>query len=307
MKRDYIFYGINVRIDADKDLFFKIFENIFNLKPEKLPTRPRIRLIFKSKEDVAEIFQPKILDKISLIRERPVKGYYDGKRLFLTDSKSVIQIDYINDTARFDIHSSTLSFSKLFSHTLLPLALTELLKKFGFYYIHASCAEIKGKGILFLGEPGAGKTTACYSLVKAGAKWISDDAVLVKEVQGKIRSFNFIKEFGLAVKKGSLLKRDLQNSKIFRKSFRTTTVPKMAVIIERNSKASLRPFAIAEKSDLLGRIIDENKFIFINHRSSEKLVKILAKLTSQCNTLYLLDNNLALKPKSFTRALSHFF
>ena len=43
--------------------------------------------------------------------------------------------------------------------------------------VHASCVLWKSKGILFLGDSGSGKSTACLRLIEKGATLIADDYV----------------------------------------------------------------------------------------------------------------------------------
>lgn len=45
--------------------------------------------------------------------------------------------------------------------------------------IHASCVELKGRGILILGESGAGKSDLALRLIDIGARLVSDDYVEV--------------------------------------------------------------------------------------------------------------------------------
>lgn len=63
----------------------------------------------------------------------------------------------------------------LFSYNLL----TGLLIKAGFYSIHASCINIGGKGVLFTGNSGKGKSTAAFALMRKGHPALSDDRVLI--------------------------------------------------------------------------------------------------------------------------------
>jgi len=63
----------------------------------------------------------------------------------------------------------------LFGNNLLA----SLLMKAGFYSVHASCAEIEGKGILFTGDSGQGKSTAAFAMLTKGYPVIADDRVLV--------------------------------------------------------------------------------------------------------------------------------
>jgi hypothetical protein len=54
---------------------------------------------------------------------------------------------------------------------------------------HASCASVSGKGCLFPGRSGAGKTTISRLLSSGGHEALSDDRVIVRKIDSDFRSF----------------------------------------------------------------------------------------------------------------------
>ena len=52
--------------------------------------------------------------------------------------------------------------------------------------IHASCVAIAGKGILILGESGAGKSDLALRLIDEGAKLVADDRCELFVARGKL-------------------------------------------------------------------------------------------------------------------------
>jgi hypothetical protein len=60
------------------------------------------------------------------------------------------------------------------------LAAIELLRSRGLYAIHGAGLERGGRGIIMVGVSGAGKTTSCLSLMRAGFGCLSDDHPLLK-------------------------------------------------------------------------------------------------------------------------------
>jgi len=65
--------------------------------------------------------------------------------------------------------------SNVASRTLLMFVLDKLLEARGCFRIHCSAVEKDGKGILFPGFSGAGKTTACIALIRQGYGFLGDD------------------------------------------------------------------------------------------------------------------------------------
>ena len=59
-----------------------------------------------------------------------------------------------------------------------------LLWKSGFQAIHASAVAVDGKGIVFTGDSGKGKSTAAFAMLANGYPVVSDDRVLLHQKQG---------------------------------------------------------------------------------------------------------------------------
>lgn len=66
-------------------------------------------------------------------------------------------------------------------HLLLDQALPLALASGGALVLHASAVVIDGRAVLFVGEAGAGKSTMAAFLVRAGARVLADDGVLIEE------------------------------------------------------------------------------------------------------------------------------
>jgi hypothetical protein len=69
--------------------------------------------------------------------------------------------------------------------------LTELLKEEGFYKVHAAGLVKDGRGVLFAGFSGRGKTTSCLALVRAGYRCLSDDYTLVRDQGSRVEALPF--------------------------------------------------------------------------------------------------------------------
>ena len=70
--------------------------------------------------------------------------------------------------------------------SVIHYAITEILKRYGVYPIHASAVTRAGRGLVFPGPSGAGKTTACLALMRAGYRWLSDEHIFVRERDGAV-------------------------------------------------------------------------------------------------------------------------
>jgi hypothetical protein len=62
----------------------------------------------------------------------------------------------------------------------LSVIVRRLLLWMDLFYLHAGAVEWNGAASLFVGEKGAGKSTSCMHLAKAGAQLISEDHILLR-------------------------------------------------------------------------------------------------------------------------------
>jgi hypothetical protein len=79
---------------------------------------------------------------------------------------------------------------------MLFIALMIALRRRGLFHLHAAgLVPDRGRGLLVVGESGAGKSTAALALVRAGWRWLGDDAVLLAERDGHVVALSLPKEF----------------------------------------------------------------------------------------------------------------
>lgn len=67
----------------------------------------------------------------------------------------------------------------LLSQAFFTIPLSELLKQFGLYMLHAAGLCLHGKGILVAGQSGTGKTTLTLALLRGGFDFLADDTVFL--------------------------------------------------------------------------------------------------------------------------------
>ncbi len=101
----------------------------------------------------------------------------------------------INSESRWDPFFSVL----LFGYN----ALMGLLYRGGLFSVHASCASVGGKGVLFAGQSGSGKSTAACAMLRRGHALVSDDRALLSQ-QGSYRALNISDVF--KIREEALLK-----------------------------------------------------------------------------------------------------
>jgi serine kinase of HPr protein (carbohydrate metabolism regulator) len=54
--------------------------------------------------------------------------------------------------------------------------------------VHGTCVAVEGRGALFRGAPGSGKSDLALRLIERGAQLVSDDQVILDEMNGAVRA-----------------------------------------------------------------------------------------------------------------------
>jgi hypothetical protein len=121
----------------------------------------------------------------TLLVDRPVSNLlYSSERKRWIDYKGFgrFKIDSGQNLATA-AHLENSGISQVYADIALGYnPLLGLLAGHGYYSVHASCSQIGGKGILFTGIGGSGKSTAAYALLRSGHPILTDDRIMLKEV-----------------------------------------------------------------------------------------------------------------------------
>lgn len=167
-----------------------------------IPVRGLIPIDFVNKPDILILFEniekyPELqVTKVNRKALNATFGMYDGN----TNDAYMVWENQINfrlidgKTMIVDTIEKDLDFLSLF---IVSEPLGILLFQRGDILLHASAIKLPdGNGIVFMGEPGVGKSTTAAAFVKKGCKIISDDLVAIRLIDNKpylIPSFPQIK------------------------------------------------------------------------------------------------------------------
>lgn len=106
-----------------------------------------------------------------------------------------------NPAARYaEISTSSSSESRdwVVTRPLLTLALMELVRRRGFFPLHAACLARDGAGVLVCGPSGSGKSTLTIALLEAGLDFLGDDLVFLERKGETVRALGFPDELGIS-------------------------------------------------------------------------------------------------------------
>ncbi len=124
-----------------------------------------------------------------------LKGFRIAKTLFVTDGVSIAECCGEKGAIDMFLDEKVLLEERFFSFVFFYLILMEMLRYFGFYYVHSSCISVNGKALIIPGDTGAGKTTLCITLLREGFNYLSDDGVLLKKEDDKVKVLALPGEF----------------------------------------------------------------------------------------------------------------
>lgn len=92
------------------------------------------------------------------------------------------------DSATIETEHDTDLPADTLEHLLLDQILPRALSDLGELVIHASCSVMDGRGVLFLGDSGWGKSTLASLLRQRSHPTLSDDCVVLRIHQGKVQA-----------------------------------------------------------------------------------------------------------------------
>jgi hypothetical protein len=119
-----------------------------------------------------------------------------GRDLYLSDGASVFHVQPDSRTAQVWLAPTFQKQSALRQASFWNFGLLKLLRLSGFYSLHAAgLAGPLRRQILIVGESGSGKSTLALGLIRHGWEYLSDDAVLLESVSGRVRALALRKHF----------------------------------------------------------------------------------------------------------------
>jgi hypothetical protein len=143
---------------------------------------PSARTIFVgSMSEMGRSFRCLWRCEIQLDSGRVVADFYD-RGLLVVDGHHGVAEGYFVDPEAMDPNVC---------RDVFQFVLAELLKRRNMFLLQASVVEYRGQGVVILGRPGQGRTTALVSLVRSGFLYLSDDHVLLRECGTQMELLGF--------------------------------------------------------------------------------------------------------------------
>ena len=125
-----------------------------------------------------------------------VRGLADGSDFYLTDGSSVFHLDLKRRRGEASVTDSFFLKPISSRQKFWAFGLLKLLRPLGIYALHAAGLVANGGlGILVVGESGCGKSTLAIGLIRAGWRYLSDEAVLLRSRPTGVEALALRKHF----------------------------------------------------------------------------------------------------------------
>lgn len=184
------------------------------------------------------------------------------------------------------------------SKFIFLFVLTSLLEAKGYYPVHCSAVEKNGKGVIFPGYSGAGKTTTCIALMRQGYGLLSDDRPFLRygkdggleflafpdTVDVTDKTIEFFPELGekeVLKQNRNLRKKSFYAEDIYPGSIKDSCVPKAILYIEI-SGAQEGHLDDLPKSDAL-RLFLPHSLVVLDKETARRHFEILSDLVESCD------------------------
>jgi hypothetical protein len=192
----YDLYGHGVRLRTDDAMIADGAHDVLGQFPPLAAAEGPVLDIVMSAVDSPGAIGFQRSETTVLVGEIPKRGIdiegnllRDGQLWIIEFGAAVIALDPANGRAEgWILRPNNVPQS---SAIFILMAVIELLRTRSVYAVHCSALARDGQGILFIGPGGAGKTTACISLTRAGYQCLSDDHPLLRVQDGKLELLPF--------------------------------------------------------------------------------------------------------------------
>lgn len=110
-----------------------------------------------------------------------VEAFVDGRDVILWDGASQARVRAGGGEIAVEVAPESLRDGHVFAHVFLLVALVVALRWRDLFHVHAGALVAPGgRGILVVGDAGAGKSTLSLALIEAGCDFLGDDAVFLR-------------------------------------------------------------------------------------------------------------------------------
>ncbi len=220
----------------------------------------------------------------------------DGRLTDVRDETAVFRTDPEAGTGELSLGPGFSAREAIHRHNVFLTGLFPLLLGRGYCDLHAAGLHWQGHGFLLVGDAGSGKSTATLALVAAGARYASDDALLLHTGAQGVRAVGFRHKLAIDPVHGERWpalathweapqtegesKRFVDLDRVFPGSRISWLRPDVLLFCRIVPQDTIRVKAIAPAAALV-RLLPQSASLAFNRRSAKAQLDILRALVDQ--------------------------
>ena len=179
-------HDLHIRLHSDDEIIQKAWQTLFRgwFVPDKETTRPDISLFLSLNEELPmpPAAPPFFRDSDLKPTDPGILSVYHGKKgtvllHFLDGAWITVPLNGLT-AANGVLIQQAMEHGRFEDITFTSLA--PLLRRAGYFLVHAFAAAKDGRGVLIVGPSGSGKTTTGLSLLLNGWKLLANDVLLLQ-------------------------------------------------------------------------------------------------------------------------------
>jgi hypothetical protein len=213
------------------------------------------------------------------------------------------------------IHPRSLDDRARFEGVLLLLALAAALRPHGLFHLHAAALRApSGRGLLVVGDSGAGKTTLAVALVRRGFGWLGDDTCFLAARTDGPAVLAFPRPFHVAERTSAAFpglvpeldpavswrgKRSFEPRSAFGAQEVAELRPPLTVLLPEVANAPETTVTPASPLDALGAVVEASALLFVRGMAAvdRQVVLLRALLASASCARARLGRDLLARPE----------
>ncbi len=219
-------------------------------------------LVIRATLATAPAPSPELRGAQAMLFHGTTRCFATGDGLVLWDGASTLRICRDGRQIDAQVHSSSLERAFHFSSVTVMMTLLLALRHHGLFHLHAAAARgPDGRTWLVPGESGSGKSTLALAAFGAGAQWLSDDALLLRTVDGALEVVGWARMMRMT-------------------SLTATAFPALHSLLERCPQGSAREWEVDPRRAFVGRGLTQARapFTLLFPRITERGVSSIAAL-----------------------------
>lgn len=201
MSQHYRLHGLTIQVVGDRPTLRQLLHRILHYKGAEATSSPQAAdITFDFRVAREKVALPGSATHVDTDDRFGIGIWKTERRMILRREGTTVDLHPERGVAQAAVaadllHDRTDRPGRSVLPYLAVLSLTILLRARGWFPLHAAGLARGERGAVLPAHSGSGKSTAALSLVRSGWDYLSDDTLLLKPENGRIRAYSFRRNF----------------------------------------------------------------------------------------------------------------